>query len=379
METGGCAVPRDAPVYQEFVRLYHLARDLRPTAVDRWNGELLVSPAGHLGGFSPTTGQIRLAEASVLRHLDPASTATTRQERAEALATVLHEATHAGMETDAPNEPNAVRSRISTAAMEGLAELRTFTDFELYAAAAGYPGLVVARPQYAGAFAAMDDLVGQVTGPAVDRHAFLEAAVRGPGAMHFDQLANAAVRNRLADVVPPNAEDQLRVRAALIATMTHPLWVTLLHDRPPDAGRMVAHEIRQSLNQKIDEIRQHYRAQPGRAFPAEGPNAEAARVAEGNRLAALPAPDASDRIDRSAPDAGDRLDGAAPGVGDRGDGPVRGGPSGRGEAGVAAMRFLDGVAPAAGATGRRPSLGLGARGAGQGGRDRRPAPGVERE
>ncbi|WP_432938652.1 hypothetical protein ACQPXM_27750 [Kribbella sp. CA-253562] len=198
----------------------------------------------------------------------------------------------------------------------------------------------------------------------------------GPGTLHLDELADGVLQNRLAEVVPVG--DQQAVRAALIGPMLHPAW-SQIGKMPSGIGESVARDIQIKLNTVVDEIRQHYRAQPAQVFPADGPNAEAVRVAEGNRLAALPAPDARDRVDRSAP--GDRLDGAAPGVGDRSDGPVRGGwtPSGRGEADVAAMRFLDGVAPAAGATGRRPSLGQGARGAGQGGRDRRPESGVERE
>ncbi|GAB3835297.1 hypothetical protein [Kribbella italica] len=339
MDPDGRLLARDEPVYREFVRLYQLARGLRRTSVDRWNGELLVSPVGHLGGFSPITGRIRLAGDSVLRHLDPASTTTTRYERAEALATVLHEATHAGMETDAPHEPNAVRSRVSTAAMEGLAEVRTIADFEVYAAVAGYPGLVIGRPQYAGAFAAMDHLVNQVTGPALDRQALIADAVRGPGAMHFDQLANAAVQNRLAEVVPPRAEDQLRVRAALIETMAHPLWPTLLGDRPPEAGTMVANEIRQHLNQKIDEIRHHYRSHSTRVFPADVPNPDALQIAESNRSAALSAAEA---VDREEPVRGTRLPSAGAGASSQ-------------------LRFLDGLAPAAGAARRRPSLGQGAR------------------
>jgi hypothetical protein len=326
METDGVLVGRDEPVYREFVRLYHLARGLRPTSVDRWNGDLLNSPVGHLGGFSPTTGRIRLAGDSILRHLDPGSTTTTRYERAEALATVLHESTHAGMETDAAHEPNAVRSRVSTAAMEGMAELRTVADFEMYTAVAGYPGLVIGRPQYAGAFAAMDDLVDQVTGPALDRQALITDAVRGPGAMHFDQLANAAIRNRLAEVIPPRAEDQLRVRAALIKTMTHPLWPTLLGDRPPEAGTMVANEIRQHLNQRIDEIHHHYRANPRTPFPADVPNPAALQLAT--------ASDQPTQVKQAT---------AASGV---------------------EMRFLDAQAPASRATSFRPSLGQGARGAG---------------
>ncbi|WP_185446406.1 hypothetical protein [Kribbella qitaiheensis] len=40
MSDGDVLVPRDSAVYREFARLYQLARDLRPTNVDRWSGNL---------------------------------------------------------------------------------------------------------------------------------------------------------------------------------------------------------------------------------------------------------------------------------------------------------------------------------------------------
>ena len=89
------------------------------------------------------------------------------------------------METDAADEPNAVRSTHSIGAMEGFAELRTGYDFEAFSAAAGYPELELGAPQYPGAYAAIDSLVEQASGPAKDREAFIAEATRGRAAMHL--------------------------------------------------------------------------------------------------------------------------------------------------------------------------------------------------
>jgi hypothetical protein len=118
-------VPRDSAVYREFERLYHLARALRPTAVDRWNGDLYSTGTERWGAFNPKTGALKLSGEHVLRHLHGSGQATTPADQAQALATVLHEVTHAGMQTDAPGHPNAVRTTHSLGAMEGVAEVRT--------------------------------------------------------------------------------------------------------------------------------------------------------------------------------------------------------------------------------------------------------------
>ncbi|WP_328326319.1 pentapeptide repeat-containing protein [Kribbella sp. NBC_00382] len=362
----GDLVARDSAVYQEFARLYQLARDLRPTGTDRWSGNLYATPGGSWGGYNPSTGDIRLSGPLVLRHLvDPSSTA---QERAEAIATVLHEATHAGMAVDAPNEPNAVRTEHSIGAIEGFAELRTMSDFDLYAAQAGYPELKLRKPQYPGAFAAMDSLAEQASGPAKDRDAFIAEGTRGPGVMHFDQLADGVVRNRLAEVVPFHEEHRRAVRAALIGAMLHRGWPVLKH-MPAETGVTIAGEIRQKLNSKVDEIRRHYRASPGEVFPVDAPNAQVGR----ERV-----------LDRAKGGAGPRrqVDGAGragsaktgPGnTGPRNTGPGNTGPgnavAGKGDPGVGhpSLRFLSGQAGAAGAVRGRPVLGDGARGRGTGG------------
>ncbi|WP_343963434.1 hypothetical protein, partial [Kribbella koreensis] len=274
MDDGGRLVPRDSAVYQEFARLYRLAQNLRPTGIDHWSGDLYATPGGSWGGYSPVTGDIRVSGPVVLRHLvDPASTPA---ERAEAFATVLHEATHAGMDLDAPNEPNAVRTVHSQGAAEGFAELRTANDFETFTASAGHPELILGEPQYPGAFAAMESLAQQASGLAKDQDSFIEEGVHGPAVMHFDQLADGVVRNRLAEVVPFHEDHRRAVRAALIATMVHPGW-PVLKDSSRRTGEKVGEEIRQKLNSKVDEIRGHYRSGRGEVFPVEAPNAEVGR------------------------------------------------------------------------------------------------------
>ena len=331
---GDKLVPPGSAVYQEFTRLYHLARSLRPTSVDRWNGELYSTNAEIWGRFDPKSGAIQLSENRVLRHLTGSTSQAAPRGQAQALATILHESTHAGMETDAPAEPNAVRTTHSLGAMEGFAEVRTVNDFEAFSNSAGYPGLTLDRAAYPGAHAAMDSLITQASGPAKDRYAFIDEGARGPAVMHFDQLADGVVRNRLGEVVPGRGVDRVRVRAALIATMTHEHWPTL-PDRSAETGQAVAEDIRRALNAKVDEIRRHYRANPTRPFPADSPNAEAARTAVREVPAATAEARNAGGEERSA-------------VGKE-----------RGE-----MRFLSGQAPAAQATRLVPALGDGSRGAG---------------
>lgn len=321
-------VPRDSATYQEFARLYQVARSLRPTSVDRWNRDLFATDTELWGGFDPKTGSIRLSDDDVLRHLTGGPSAQP-DDQAEALASVLHESTHAGMETDAPAEPNAVRSSHSLGVMEGFAEVRTFEDFDAFASRAGYPGLSLGDPQYPGAYAAVDNLLDQAAGPRVTRDRLIDQGTRGPGTMHFDQLADAVVRNRLAEVVPDRTKDRTVVRAALIQTMKHEQWPTM-HKRPAVAGNLAAEDIRRSLNAKVDEIRHHYQANPAQPFPAESPNAEAARAA----VDGLPPPAAETRV------AGPMADLSA----------------------NSQMRFLNGQAPAAQAPRHAPFLGDGARG-----------------
>lgn len=105
-------VDRESETYKEFARLYQVARQMRPSDVDRWNGDLYAHDEGKWGGFITKTGAMRLSQEYVLDHLGPESGTDPRMQ-AQALATVLHESKHARTEIDAPDEPNAVRRRES--------------------------------------------------------------------------------------------------------------------------------------------------------------------------------------------------------------------------------------------------------------------------
>ncbi|MEU4607984.1 hypothetical protein AB0F43_33810 [Kribbella sp. NPDC023972] len=222
---------------------------------------------------------------------------------------------------DAPAEPNAVRTNHSLGLTEGVAELRAAQDFQIFAELAGYPRLVFSEPQYAGAFIATESLVTQTSGFRVDAQLLIDRLVQGPGVMHFDQLAEAVLQNRLAEVVPFRAEDRSAVRAVLIETMLHPQWATLIH-RPAQSGRSVVNDIGQALNSKVDELRRHFRSTPRVPLPATPPNTRADR-------APLPVNEAPDS--KQLP---------------------------------AELRFLAGLAPAALAARRRPDLADGRRGGG---------------
>ncbi|TCO40104.1 hypothetical protein EV646_11818 [Kribbella antiqua] len=307
----------DSPSYREFTRLYRLARSIRPTPIDRWNGQLYAMNGDTLGGFDHRTGSIKVNGPLVFRYLT-GRPAPNRRRQAQALSTVLHEATHAGMTLDAPAEPNAVRTNHSLGLTEGLAELRAAQDFQIFAELAGYPGLVFTEPQYEGAFIATESLLKQASGLRVDSEQLIDRLAQGPGVMHFDQIAEAVLQNRLAEVVPFRTTDRTAVRAALIETMLHPQWATLIH-RPADSGRSVANEIGQALNSKLDELRRHYRSAPRAPWPTAPPNADADRAPQ-------PTTDPPDS-NHLPPE----------------------------------LRFLAGVAPAADATRRKPVAGDGSR------------------
>jgi hypothetical protein len=319
-------VPRDSTVYGEVARLYRIAQSLRPTGVDRWNGELYATSAETWGSLHHKTGALRLSEHRVLAHLTGSGSRINPRQQAQGLASVLHEATHAGMQTDAPTEPNAVRSDHSLGLIEGFAEVRTFADFELFADRAGYGGLTIDTPQYPGAFAATRDLMAHVTGPAHTRAALIDEASRGPGVMHFDQFAKAVVANRLSGIVPNRPADQRAVRAALIASMLHAHWPTLTKTSA-GTGESIAREIRATLDAKVDEIRRHYRFGGRGPFDGDQANREAGRS---------PGRSTQERLE---------VGGAAADV-------------------AGGLRFLGAQAPAGGAVTRRPLLGQGERRAG---------------
>lgn len=313
MPAGDRLIPPDSAVHREFVRLYRIARVLRPTPIDRWNGELYATDAAVWGSVSPLTGAVRLSAKLVLPHLTGSTSHQHPVEQAEALATVLHESTHTGMELKALTRPNAVHSNHSLGLTEGVAEVRAVEDFHAFTWRAGYLDVVLPGPQYEGAYAATDRLLDQASGPFKSREQLTDELVAGPAAMHFDRLAGGVVRNRLWDVVPHHEEHQRAVRAALIRPMLHDVWPQL-PDQPTSIGERVGEEIRMGLNVKVDEIRRYYRYGGRRTFDVDGV--------------------AGSRHDRPKGAAAD----------------VAGG-----------LQFLEAQAPAVGAVTRRPLLGQGAR------------------
>jgi hypothetical protein len=111
--------------------------------------------------------------------------------------------------------------------------------------------------QRSGTYAATNDLIQQVSGPRVDRLELINRLSQGPAMMHFDQLAEAVVQNRLEEVAPPEGADRQALRYELITTMLRPQWDSLAQ-RSPEAGQHLAGEIGRALNAKVDEIRQRY-------------------------------------------------------------------------------------------------------------------------
>lgn len=321
MPESGQRVPEDSRAYLEFARLYDLARQLRPTAVDRWNRELYAT--SDLGGFDQTSGAIGIHE-QLLREGLTRHPAAKPQLQAAALSTVLNRATQAGMVVDAPGEANAVRTTESRGLHSGVASVGAADDFEAFTELAGYEGLSFDGQQHSGAYAAANGLIQQASGPSVDRRELIGRLSQGPAMMHFDQLAEGVVRNRLQEVAPAEGADRQAVRHELIATMLHPRWDSLAQ-RSPEAGRQVAEEIGRALNAKVDELR---RTHPwgDRESSADGVRAQG--------------------VEQTAPQPEKRTE-----------------PSGQRNGDLAAARFLTGVAPAAGAAGQGSALGDGSRAA----------------
>ena len=312
-------VPEDSETYREFTRLYDLARQLRPTGVDRWNRELYATSGR--GGFDQDTGAIGI-HGLLLREGLTRHPAANPRRQARALDAVLTRATQAGMELDAPGEGNAVRTTHSRGLHDGVAAVRAATDLPAFSRRAGYPSLQLDNQQQSGAYAAANGLIEQAAGVGVDRRELIDRLSQGPAVMQFDQLAEAVVRNRLEEIAPAEGVDRQAVRQELVETMLHPQWESLA-GRSPEAGQHVAEEIGRGLNAKVEEIRRR------------GPHP--ARIAETGDVP-------QQQVGRDAP-----VDGAQAGPSQMKD--------------VPAARFLSGVAPAAGAAGQGSALGDGSRAA----------------
>jgi hypothetical protein len=335
-------VDQNSAVYKEFTRLYRIAREMRPSSIDKWNGKLFAIDDGPWGSFDPKTGNISLSQELVLDHLTGSTTQPPSMAQAQAIATVYHEAEHARVDGNAPHELNAMHHPNTLTLNEGLTERRTVNDFPVFAELSGYHGLGLGQHQYEGAVEAVDRLVAHAA--TEDRqNQLVREALDQPVAMQWDPIANEIVRNQLGDVVPQNPRHRQAARAELIRAMSAPPWAGIQH-RPQRSGVLIGEDAQRGLNAAVGRIREHYAQHPGTPYPSTPPNAAAA--------AALDVPRERMFSDFS-PSENSHL-----AAGSRGQATAIAEP---------AMRAaFAGQAPAAGATQRAPNLGNGARGSGRG-------------
>lgn len=255
-----------SPVYQEFARLYTVARGIRPSGLDRWNGELLASDDDFWGSANPKTGTITVSQHRVLPYLTGSRSSAHPGWQAQALQTVLHEAYHQRVPVDAPNESNAFRGYESKALDEGLTEYQAANDVAVLADRAGYGQLMSSGHAYLGAYEATVQLLDFAAHPGGDRDRLAQRALDQPVVMRWDTIADEIVQNRLRNVVPPDPGHQKVARAVLVKAMAHPTWDSL-HQRDEIAGRIAAHHTKLALDSAIARLHQHYRADPAPAFP----------------------------------------------------------------------------------------------------------------
>ncbi|GAA1691308.1 hypothetical protein GCM10009745_40770 [Kribbella yunnanensis] len=372
--------------YRQFVRLYETARSLRPSELDRWNGELYATVGeGKNWGSLRRDGSLQLSQELVLDHLGPDA---APQDQVQALTTILHEANHARVEIKAPEEPNAVLSSHSKALDEGLTEWVSVSDVAEYADRAGYGDLPDPKPAYPSAYGATEALLEYAAGPegAAD---LADRTIDAPVTMRWDVIADEIVKNKLAGVVPQGPEHQQAARAELINAMTTSSWQGLDESRVDISGAVAA-ETDQALDQATQRIQNHYARRPETPYPANTPNfliakqQETSQKLDSSQERVVRRGDEVDLTNLPPPHAGSRVEGARRGTGpgsrERGERPATGRPSAGQSAGEpvsagAGWRFLSGSAPAGEAVRHRPVLGNGARGAGASGGGRG---GVER-
>lgn len=340
-----------SPVYQEVARLYQIARQLRPSGLDRWNGELYARFDDKWGGLG-RDGTMRLNQDLVLRHLTGGQLSDDPGLQGQALATVLHESYHARVEFDAAIEPNALRRPQSIGLDEGLTELAAIRDFSAFTRQAGYQDVPQPAPEYTGAVHTTSELLDRASKDPADRGELLRTALDSPVVMRWDKVADNIVRNDLP-MVPPDPQHQRAARAHLVNEMAVPEWHGVQHR--PNAGPIVAADTKAALDRARGQIEQHYRDNPGSPYPARTPNPAVTQQAgtsneqaraitpQGQQaeLATLPAPDAATRV----------------GI------PAAGAPSLQNL--PPELHVLSGQAPAAHATRYAPSLGDGSRGSGK--------------
>ncbi|MDX6239890.1 MAG: hypothetical protein QOG10_4705 [Kribbellaceae bacterium] len=270
MATEAEQVDSASPTYQEFARLYRIARSMRPSDIDRWNGELHAHTDDVWGSVNPTTGTITLNHEQVLRYLTGSPSHTDRAEQAQALQTVLHETYHQRVAINAPSEPNAFRGYESKALDEGLTEYQASQDVMAFGVRAGYGMFATDSHAYPGAYTATTQLLDYAVGPAMGRNDLAQRALDQPVVMRWDTIADEIIRNRLTNVVPPDLGHQQAARAVLVKAMAHPTWDGL-HQRDEIAGRIAAHHAKTALDSAIERLHQHYRTDPSQPSPTTPP------------------------------------------------------------------------------------------------------------
>jgi len=257
-------VPEFRPVlptstaYREFARLYQIARQLRPSAVDRWNGELYTREDAQWGSLNPTTGALRLSSYKVLPYLTGPSGHPDREARSQALQATLHEIYHCRVPDNVPKHvPNAVRTVESRALDEGLTEFMAASDLTTFADRAGYGPLESAGHEYPGAFEATMQLLEYAAPDRGRRESLAARALDQPVVMRWDAIADEIVRTRMDGVVPLDPWEQQTARAQLVQAMAHPTWREIEHHHK-SAGQIAAHESKRALDEAIRNLHTQY-------------------------------------------------------------------------------------------------------------------------
>jgi hypothetical protein len=368
-----------SPTYQEFARLYRLARATRPPVRDdghTWNGELLARD-DIWGSTDPRSGAISLNKHTVLPYLTGRPSPDDRAEQTQALQTVLHEYYHHRVVTDARHEPNAVRTRESLALDEGLTEYQAKEDVGQFARRAGYGPLDSEHHAYPAAYIASSELLTYAAPAPSDRAALAQRALDQPIVMRWDAVADQIVRSRLDGVVPRDPQHQQAARAALVRAMAHPGWQHLERAHEGD-GRETAKHTRERLDAAIHDIGRHYADLPSKPYPASPVNREAVQRHQEpqNQATRSPSPQHP-----AAHQGASQQHAPRPAAAQHGRAPDAQ-PTTTGVPKTASAQQIDpalraafaGTTPATGATSNAPALGDGSRGAGRQtpGRDRTP-------
>lgn len=272
---GATLVDRDSPIYQEVARLHAVAREMRPSGLDRWNGDLYASSTPNRYGALMPNGDLELSQSLVLDHLSGSTTG--HPDQAQALATVYHESLHSRVSMDDPGNPNAVRDFQSRSIDEGLTEFQTIEDFQAFSEEAGYEGLDTPEAQYSSAYEATAQVLDHSAGPDGSRTEVAKEALDMPVSMRFDALADGVVRNQLDGIVPPDPQHQRAARAEVARGLANSSWKGL-SKAGPGLGDGVARASIEGSDNAVARITQHYQNSPDQPYAATAPNPAAAQA-----------------------------------------------------------------------------------------------------